>query len=486
MKSIIKKLFHTFKNIQKNTFDKFGASLRTYAKHITVSAFVPVLFLFVFAFAVSEFAPFTHNSEQHAQDPAELVEKIQSADLPVGKVTLHETSDAWGTVVYIPQTHRNPGTDPHERINDSAEVAQNQMYLVISYLTKEMGIRFVMAEGDLYDTIPEQKIAYIRKKIDARNQLAALVQQYDLLLETESVDPFLEKQIIEKANKAIAQADREIILEGAPYRLRAENGETFTLYGSENEETLKEGAQLVRDYVYLKDRMSELQAPQRGLLAQRMRGFPSTSFHTNNMHPLLAQLLSPMNSFMSDINSLKSLAVAGEKIKLANILGKIQQSFKSLQDLNKADFRPQNRTFAEAPLREDNPYKSINNHRKLKSLLAFSEEKIQEVVVDRRNEETAWNLAHGLAEQNYTVGILQFGAGHEEGLIPELQEQGLSVVVITVHEVIERSATAINTREQNTLRVEATQEKIEALRKKIEEYKTLARKQLPGPTFPLF
>ena len=58
--------------------------------------------------------------------------------------------------------------------------------------------------------------------------------------------------------------------------------------------------------------------------------------------------------------------------------------------------------------------------------------KLNEIVLNQRNKETAENFSKGLWETNNNVGVLQFGAAHTKGLIRELNKQGLTVIVITV------------------------------------------------------
>lgn len=60
---------------------------------------------------------------------------------------------------------------------------------------------------------------------------------------------------------------------------------------------------------------------------------------------------------------------------------------------------------------------------------------INKYVVEERNEKAADNFLKVLKESKEKVGIIQFGAGHKEGLTKELNERGISVTVITPTEV---------------------------------------------------
>jgi nucleoside-diphosphate-sugar epimerase len=41
------------------------------------------------------------------------------------------------------------------------------------------------------------------------------------------------------------------------------------------------------------------------------------------------------------------------------------------------------------------------------------------------------NFADAMKEKGIKAGVLQFGAGHKDGLIKELNKRGISVIVIT-------------------------------------------------------
>jgi pheromone shutdown protein TraB len=75
----------------------------------------------------------------------------------------------------------------------------------------------------------------------------------------------------------------------------------------------------------------------------------------------------------------------------------------------------------------------------LDKLLSKIEERIKEVVIDKRNREAAENARYALEETGKTSAMVQFGAGHTDGLVKEMNAQGLSVVVITSTLVAEKS-----------------------------------------------
>lgn len=273
--------------------------------------------------------------ELFKETPVEVSEKVSVKllkidNLPIADIERYAVSDAKGVAIFIPQIHRNPGTSVKDPSNNNAVITQNQIYEIIDYMTKELDIRFVASEGDLYGPIDKQKITKIRSLVGSKNK----------------------------------DTNRELILKGAPYKLKAENDSSFVLYGLEEKETREESAAIVKDYIYLNSRLSQLNSSSR-----------------------------------PNISLLKS-------------------SYDS-------------------PTITKNPYANEYSQAKLKLRVAWREKQINEVIIDRRNKETAVNFARGLEDTNQITGILQFGAGHKERLIKELNKNKISVIVVTPDRVDE-------------------------------------------------
>jgi len=339
-------------------------------------------------------------------------------DLPIGEIKIQKPENAWGAVVFIPQAHRYPGSAISDQKNDLAETTQNQMYEIISYLHKNFAINFIMTEGELYGSAPKEKISQLSEKINLRNEFASQIEN----LENETIDSSLnthfEKEFFTRANNTVELLDREIILQGAGHKLKAEIPE-ITLFGSENQATREKCAIIVRNYIYQQDQLNECSAPA----AKSTSPLPTASLHN--------LLLSKENAYqntlsLSDFSSFKSLANRENKGDLTASIESTEHTYIKIQNLNKS-------TPAQlsTPLREDNPYQGITNSRELEKMINSSEKQIQEIVIDKRNEETAENFAKMLKENNATIGMLEFGAGHKDGLTKSLTGQGLIVITLT-------------------------------------------------------
>lgn len=453
--------------------------------------------------SLSDLAPLEDKYQLPGQTVSKTIEQIEHTDLPIGEVEERGIENAWGTVYFIPQNHRYPGTNVADGKNDSAEIAQNQIYDIIKYLHKEKGVDFVMAEGDLYGEVENNKIEDMEEKMQLREEFVVQVNEFKKDTENNSIDPDSEEQFFERADNFLALLDREISLKGAPLRIKA-NEDDMILYGSENKETREECADIVRNYIYQKDQLQSCQEsplsssnsnssimerlkemkslnglidlssysllddytklktnenntntniglPSNTSLLERLKGFGSGSIaeklaelkkglknKTGGSSPLQSLLKGRSLTNISLDNNIGVLLDRAREQKKENLVGRLEginsvyQKIKNNQSKANAP--------SDDPSRADNPYKEVTDTGSLKEMITESEEKIQEVVIDRRNEETAENFKNGMIENNKKTGILQFGAGHEEGLIKELQNQGLSVIVVKPSEVLRRES----------------------------------------------
>ncbi|OGF26289.1 hypothetical protein A2303_03775 [Candidatus Falkowbacteria bacterium RIFOXYB2_FULL_47_14] len=409
-------------------------------------------------------------------------------DLPVGEVSFHEIADPKGTVVLIPQNHQYPGSAAEDPKNDSAEKTQAQIYDILKHLHEENGIDFIMTEGDLNGDVPAEKLAALAEKIDLRDEFAVRIEK--LRVEADGkLDPGAEKNLLVKAEKLIASLDREIILKGAPYKLKAE-GVDFKLVGSENEETREECADIVRNYIYQQDQLKTCNGLAAGndssvltgngttaatqeklrVLKDKLKTFKDlplserlkalqTEFKSKDLSFMIASEdlngLTGGNSLLEKIRQIKTLSAGqvsldkefSELLTVANARGekaltdKLTAAKEAYQKIEDFKSGKQGALTSSSPSRSDNPYKTITDPVKLQTMIKESEGMIQTVVIDQRNRETAVNFVSAMETAGEKIGILQFGAGHEEGLIKELNNQALNVIVIKADEVLRREKT---------------------------------------------
>lgn len=350
-------------------------------------------------------------------------------NLPVAEVKTYPVpAGSRGTVVLIPQYHRNPGTDPEDSLNDSAARAQGEIYQILAFLGERYDIGLVMMEGELYGPVAGEKLTPLAQKIQMRDKLARQTEALSGEFSKNSLDPKAEKNLVADLNHELSRADREIMLQGAPLVLKAK-GKNLTVVGSENENTLAESKVVVRNYLYLQDRLEELENPRRGSRALSSGAFDS------GLLDLLKIFLAKASPAMTELKSMEKLARISGRENLGALLA---DTADTLEELTAP--APESAISAAAPSRADNPYQNINRPEVLKKLLAESEQEIDRLVVQRRNGETAENFSRMLTEQRQTIGVLQYGAGHEEGLIKELNNRQLSVIVITAQEVQNRAS----------------------------------------------
>lgn len=332
-------------------------------------------------------------------------------DPNVGKIETYSVQNASGTVILIPQQHQTPGSDAADKLNDLAEITQKQIYGILSELKTKFNLSFVMAEGDLYGPVPEQKMSYLSNLLQIHDQL---LNQLGKLTTSTANNRQETKQISSDLQSYVHSIDRELTLSGAPYRLKAE-GVPLTIYGIENQTTMNESADAVRDYVYLQDRLGQLAINQN----------ENHLLSLEQAYLALFPTLSPAEKLANDLYALGHTSLTASS---RNTIETVNQILKNTINL-KQSYTVMNSS--SAPSRSDNPYKNIYSQKKINDLLKKADEKIQKLIIDRRNEEIAQNVKETIMKNNLPTVILQLGAGHETGIVKDLNNKGLSVVVIT-------------------------------------------------------
>ena len=292
---------------------------------------------------------------------SDLSDLTTYAGLPVGKVESYPVQNQTGTAILIPQSHRYPGSEISDTRNDNAQVAQGQIYQIIKRLAREHGIDFIMAEGDFYGPVPTDKIETISAKIELRDLFAKELDSFKISLPQEGVDPRLASEFIGHAEKLLAHLDREIVLYGGAYVAKAE-GVSITLIGAENKNTYEDSAKVVRNYVYLKDRYDSFDSAPR--IANRSSASYKSSFllkayqamnQTNNSHSLDSYFPALISSANNSEHSEYRIAL--------NELANTYQGIKSMSKKENAMAKS-----VQVPKREDNPYRSIKDQKKLKQM----------------------------------------------------------------------------------------------------------------------
>lgn len=336
-------------------------------------------------------------------------------DPNIGSTEYYPVTNSKGTVILIPQQHQNPGSEAADRSNDLAETTQIQIHGILKSLNLNLGINLVLAEGEMYGPVPDNKIRYISKLINLKNKLSGQI----IKLKSNSTPDILglEKGLVNDLDYYLSSLDREIALLGAPYRLKAE-GKNITLYGIENQDTYDKSADLVRNLVYLEDRENQL-APSQPIALSNGNGL-SSAFPISMPQQSPSQVLERDFSLLNMVNEFPLLP--GN-----SALSDLQNTFNEIEALKKNNSAPT----SALPSRTDNPYKNISDPGKISSLLQQTNNDIQKTIIDQRNLDTAQNSLKALNDNKNTSLILLLGAGHKDGVVKDLNRLGLSVLVLT-------------------------------------------------------
>lgn len=375
-------------------------------------------------------------------------------DLPIASVEIASDADDQGVVVFLPQYHRYPGSKVEDKRNDPGFAAQQELYAILKQTVEDAGIDTVFVEGEYVGAVADTNRDELSQRIvDLKTFEGQLAQAKTVL------GPYMSPEDLERllaqAEATADHARRGIVLEGGPEKLWAE-GADIVLYGTENAETREASAELVRQHVYLQDRMRQMtktgsrygSASQlfelfsddlRTVLLQRLlsrQDTPGVS-SSDQLHQLLTRLgYGAQESSPAQALSMLEEVKAGLPADSAEA-GVFVETFKGSWEALLHEPRVNSGTTSKIPARTDNPYQHIEDKDELRRLMQDNERQIEEVVVERRNGETAETVAQTMRDQGEEVVVLQFGAGHEDGLVQALRAQNLSVVTVTPQVVAE-------------------------------------------------
>ncbi|MDP3697792.1 MAG: hypothetical protein Q8R55_07335 [Candidatus Taylorbacteria bacterium] len=135
---------------------------------------------------------------------ADISDLSSYTNLPVKKIKNYSVENSKGTAIFFPQYHRYPESRVSDPVNNSPQRSQEEIYSVLDHLVSGFGIDLLLVEGELYGKVPPVKIENL--------------------------------------------SSREIILKGASVILKSKKNHLI-LFGTENEDTLKESGILVKDYI---------------------------------------------------------------------------------------------------------------------------------------------------------------------------------------------------------------------------------------------
>lgn len=347
------------------------------------------------------------------------------ADLPVGNVESFPVSNSKGTVIYIPQFHKLPGSQISDKRNDRAVSTQKEILAIENKLVNH-DVNLVMIEGELAGDIQNDGSTQLLEKINSVQKIKELRGILASHLKENPIDTKTDSKVLSSVDKAILSVEREITLKGSAYTLSGQNPHV-TLVGAENKETLNQSAELVREHIYLNDRISALGSNVTSNM-RLQKTFITESLLSAQEYQMFTSLLKKKSTVTIDLKNLQSRAKEKDNSEIITVVSSLLQEINKLNTLNSQgsiDTQQVTKTTY------SNPYTQVTDMNLLKSKLKENEKNIEVTVVDKRNKETASYFVDALNRHDAEVGILQYGAGHKKGLIEELNKQGLSVVVVT-------------------------------------------------------
>ncbi|MCL5666566.1 MAG: hypothetical protein M1383_02250 [Patescibacteria group bacterium] len=373
-------------------------------------------------------------ASQNNVDVAKLSQIGDYSGLPVSKVDYFPVDNAQGTAILLPQFHRDPTTtSTQDPLNDNAQANQEQTLPILRALDQN-GVSLIMVEGDLAGPVPQDKIDSLKTEIAARDKFETDWKNFKGQLQGSSLNPSVVSSLQASMDQQASAVDRDIIVKyGAPYVLKAEGSDSI-LVGAEDQATLDKCTDIIRNYVYLQDRLNQVQQ------GQQPASMPSASIGAANpnIQSLIQQLMGSTNTPAAQLAALQYQVNQKGDTSLSQSLQGLEQDLSNVQNSMQAATAAAVSSSAgssTAPSRANNPYSNISDPAVLQNMLNQSQQDINQWVIGERNKEAAQNFAQALKTYGKSVGAIQFGAGHEDGLVSELNKQNLNVIVITTNEV---------------------------------------------------
>lgn len=361
-------------------------------------------------------------------DRVDLWREDSYSGLPVASVKAYPVEGAAGTVFLVPQYHLDPSTQADDKRNDLAYKTQKEIYRIMRFMNERAGIDLAMIEGEMRGPVPSGKVDGWKRMVDSRNSLDGVTGKLrDVLAET-TINESLESKVVQGLEGKNEKVNRRVMLSGATQVLVGEGGQV-QVWGLENEGTIAASRPIIRDYVYLQDRIVQVSRGGSGKTAKDVSQGEKLA--------LLAKLLggSGSKNVPSSLDALKAQAQVQGNSEVSGLAAQAKEELGAWE----AKTASGSKSYADLSRQTSNPYTGINSSRELKRRLAETEKQIKQIVIDQRNREAAENARYALAATGEEAGVVQFGSGHTEGLVQEMNRQGLSVVVVTPAAVAEKT-----------------------------------------------
>jgi hypothetical protein len=302
---------------------------------------------------------------------AALTGKEDFSEFP--NVQKFEVANPKATVVYFPQIHKDPTTQPSDPKNNQASVAQKEIYNDLEKLNNKYGVSYVMDETDLYGPMPADKVTKIKNGFaDIQTFQDSVNKTADHYL-ADGGSPDVANKFKDDASKAIAAYERNLYLTGSAAVLAAKEPKAH-VYGSQVESTLNESKKELEDMVYLEQRINQLQGATASNPLMRSGGITMEQ---------LSSALSNRNSSSLNSNmfgSISNFAKQKGDQELVSDLGDAQSKLGNLSTKKSFEAAPK---FSDVP-HTSNPYATSNNLNSLKAQYQVATQKFMTIAKDRR------------------------------------------------------------------------------------------------------
>lgn len=341
-------------------------------------------------------------------------------------VEKHLVPNAKETVIYIPQVHKDPTSNMSDTVNDQAVVIQKEISRMLQTLVDKNHINYVMDETDNYGPMPADKVQKIKNGLANIDRLHADVNKLIDDYVKAGGDQATADQMKTDSDTKVESYKRNIYLTGGAAVLAATDTDAH-VYGSQNPATIAEATKQLQNIVYIEQRINELQSanPTTGG-AGATSGAGATGSASNILSMLGSGNASPQ---VSPIQPIKEFAAKNNNKELQDEINKVTSESQAILSVSSYETAPPaSATSAQA---QTNPYANETDLNKLKQMDQDATNQFMKIAKDQRSQEAADNVDKMIQSNNQTVGVLVMGAQHKDQLVTDLNNKGISVIVIT-------------------------------------------------------
>lgn len=339
-----------------------------------------------------------------------------------------EVLNSKATVIYVPQIHREPTSNPSDKKNDQALVVQKEIFSILETLLKDYHLKYIMDETDVYGPMPLDKVNKVQAGFSEiekiRVDLKAVLDHY--LKDGGSIQTA--NSVQKRADEKLNSFERNLYLTGGAAVFAAKDSKAH-VYGSQNPETLKEAKSQLQNIVYMEQRINQLET-KNGTSRTGAGLISPASLNNQSVANILSNLGKSRDNNRSSLQPIINFAKKSNNTELLGEINKVSNESKNFSSSRSYETTSIN-SGASVNKASVNPYQNTTNLSKLKQDYKIAYDKFIKLAKDQRSQEVSDNVDRMMEENNQRVSVLVLGKDHKDQIISNLNKKDINVIVIT-------------------------------------------------------